>query len=343
MLTLFTVRRRGPIVFSAIFLSMAGWCFQLETVVCTGSDVRLRSGPSIEDEVLGLLDRGQSLYVVKKSSFSLTLDNRDSPWFLVTTPKGKEGWVFGGYLTSTSRKDFLTLTESEKNIWLRTLACDILTSPAPSSEWANLIRKELNNSFSFSYITPADVGYGPPPKDIDGDGIDDLIFKLGPSPFTMVLLLRENQSLPLLAGHDTDGMGIYEFVSIEQIDFNGDKKYELLLEKSFIDGNVTEDCKTDIYRSTFTGGPYTQVGEITLGFYTVDAYAGKIMESSLLGRQIVNVDEDPDLEMVYKTELLHKRSQHGHFESKISIERIIDFSNNAFNITEKTLDISAKQ
>ena len=347
------MRRRAPVVFLFIFVFMvAGWCFKLETVVCTGSDLRLRSGPSIENDVLGSLDKGQSLYVVKKSSFNSTLDNRDSPWFLVTTPKGKEGWVFGGYLTISSRKNFSSLNLPEQNIWLRTMARDILINQPQNSGEQKLIRKGLNDDYSFLRIFPADVGYGQPPKDIDGDGIDDLLFKLGPgnNGFSMVFFLRDNQALPLLADWDSIGMGVWEFISIEQVDFNGDNKFELMLTRNF-EGDGGGQSHTDVFRSTFTGGPYNQVGQIPLGFYDFYAYAGGGSEcgaSRILGRKIMNVDEDPDLEMVYKLEeFCHKDprdpNMDKYFESKITIERIIDISNNAFNRTEKILDISAKQ
>ena len=344
MLTLFTVRRRSPVVFFAIFFSMAGWCFQLETAVCTGSDVRLRSGPSIEDEVLGLLDRGESLYVVKKSSFSLTLDNRDSPWFLVTTPKGKEGWVFGWYLTSTSRKDFSSLNLPEKNIWLRTMARDILINDPQSqdSEEQNFIRKEFTPRVSFSRIFPADIGYGQPPKDIDGDGVDDLIFKLEPSAFSMVLFLRENQVLPLSTDCDSEGMGLCEVVSIEQIDFNGDKKYELMLTDN-CGGDAGSTSQTIVFSSTFTGGPYLQMGRIPLYFYNHYAFGNPGCRlSHVLEREIVNADKDPDLEIIYKAEEFCHNDQRDpnkdkYFESKITVERIIDFSNNVFNLTEKVI------
>jgi hypothetical protein len=160
---------------------MSGWCLQLEKAVSIASDLRLREGPSIEDNVLNSLNKGQSVWIVRKSSFSSMIDGRNSPWFLVVSLDGKkEGWVFGGYLTISSKKEFSLLNSVEKNIWLRAMARDIFLDKARGSEARYFIRKYWNNKFSFAPVLFPDLGYGQPPNDIDNDGTNDFIFNLEP-------------------------------------------------------------------------------------------------------------------------------------------------------------------
>lgn len=348
MTTLFATRWRILIIFLFLLSAMAGWCFQVEKAVSIASDLRLREGPSIGDDVLNSLINGQSVWVVRKSSFSSTIDGRNSPWFLVVGLDGKkEGWAFGGYLTISSKKEFSLLDSVEKNIWLRAMARDIFLDKAPDPKERIYIRKELNSKFSFAPVFFPDLGYGQPPIDMDNDGTDDFTFKLKPEKrdFSMVLFMTENQALALLAEYDYYGMSSSDVESIEAVDFNHDNKFELMLTEQRGHDSGGESVAS-FFRSTSTGGPYTRAGRVKLDFgdhYAFDDGSAKCESAKVLERNIANADEDPDLELIYKVEenCYHDPRDPNKFPfAKLTVERIIDLSNNAFNITEKILSIS---
>ncbi len=75
-----------------------------ETAYLFGDDVKLRSEPSTNSEVLILLEIGTEITILEKTSQTLYFEGIDSPWYKVKF-KEKTGYVLGG-LISLDRQSF---------------------------------------------------------------------------------------------------------------------------------------------------------------------------------------------------------------------------------------------
>lgn len=92
--------------------------------VCTIQGLRIRREPSLETDILGLLDRNEHVKVLAVSKNKLTVDGMTGPWLEVEFSGGKlTGWVFSGYITTDNeqlallsrKKREVTSAELQKN------------------------------------------------------------------------------------------------------------------------------------------------------------------------------------------------------------------------------------
>ncbi len=64
----------------------------------TDDYLRLRKGPSLKDEVITLLRKGNLVTVINLSDSRETVGKNRDYWYQVRTAKGQNGWVFGSFL-----------------------------------------------------------------------------------------------------------------------------------------------------------------------------------------------------------------------------------------------------
>ena len=69
--------------------------------------VRVRTGPGTETDTLGHLYVDDLLEIVERSKETFTVDDVTSPWHLVRTVTGLEGWAFGGYIEEIEEDTYL--------------------------------------------------------------------------------------------------------------------------------------------------------------------------------------------------------------------------------------------
>jgi hypothetical protein len=58
---------------------------------CSGSDVNLRTEPSLSSEVITMLKQGEPVYAIE------WVDGEEWPWLQVITREGQKGWMYGQY------------------------------------------------------------------------------------------------------------------------------------------------------------------------------------------------------------------------------------------------------
>jgi hypothetical protein len=66
------------------------------------NDVRLRVIPSLDSQVVKLLQKSQQISVVGKSSRQVTVKQVQNYWYKVDTKDNDEGWVFGQFIQGVS-------------------------------------------------------------------------------------------------------------------------------------------------------------------------------------------------------------------------------------------------
>lgn len=78
----------GLLVFAG--LTCSGTAFS-ETVYVRGlMKITMRTGPSVENKIISMIESGDSLEIIKT----------EDDWALVRTPDGKEGWVLSRFISS---------------------------------------------------------------------------------------------------------------------------------------------------------------------------------------------------------------------------------------------------
>lgn len=78
-------------------LVSAGGAFAAENAAITGDSVRVRTQPSVWEDVRGTLNKGARVFVVSRTSFTDTIDGYTAPWYGIDYgPYG--GFVFGRYV-----------------------------------------------------------------------------------------------------------------------------------------------------------------------------------------------------------------------------------------------------
>ena len=92
--------------------------------MCTIQGLRIRREPSLETDILGLLDRNEHVKVLSVSKNKLTVDGMTGPWLEIMIPDSKfSGWVFSGYIETdenqlaliSRKKRQVTSAEIQKN------------------------------------------------------------------------------------------------------------------------------------------------------------------------------------------------------------------------------------
>jgi hypothetical protein len=66
--------------------------------LCTGSRVRIRKAPGLESPVLGYLDRGEAVSLLRRSETKMRIDSMDDYWFEVSTDSRITGWSYGHFI-----------------------------------------------------------------------------------------------------------------------------------------------------------------------------------------------------------------------------------------------------
>jgi len=61
-------------------------------------NIRIRSNPNTNSEILGLLNMGDSVTVIDTSNEKVTINNYNNYWYKIITNDNITGWVFGGYI-----------------------------------------------------------------------------------------------------------------------------------------------------------------------------------------------------------------------------------------------------
>lgn len=77
------------------------WDETLKVARLNDSRVRLRSGPDVSADVLGLVDRGTVVAILDSSVSVANINGTSSHWFKVRLRDGLVGWLFGAYLDSS--------------------------------------------------------------------------------------------------------------------------------------------------------------------------------------------------------------------------------------------------
>lgn len=91
---------KRPLVILFAFLAILTLTLSLsatENATITGDGLRIRSGPSTDDEILGKLDSGTRVTVKARSWEEETIGGNHAYWYLIFY-NGIEGYVFGHYL-----------------------------------------------------------------------------------------------------------------------------------------------------------------------------------------------------------------------------------------------------
>jgi uncharacterized protein YgiM (DUF1202 family) len=83
----------------------------------SGDDVRLRSGPSLDHRILGVLSRNTRVLVLDRGEEAASIGGRTDHWYNIRLEDGsKEGWMFGSFLTrrETEKLTVTTTPEAEE-------------------------------------------------------------------------------------------------------------------------------------------------------------------------------------------------------------------------------------
>lgn len=93
-----------PVRKLSLLLLLSGALFVLHAVegdaLVTASVIRVRETPSLSGKVVMTLARGEKVVVKQISDERTQADGIEAPWAYVTTPNGKAGWAFAGYITN---------------------------------------------------------------------------------------------------------------------------------------------------------------------------------------------------------------------------------------------------
>lgn len=72
-----------------------------EYLYITATKLNLRSKPSLEGKVITVLDKGDRVTFLEKSSETEYIDEVEDYWYRVRTSEGDEGWLFGKYISES--------------------------------------------------------------------------------------------------------------------------------------------------------------------------------------------------------------------------------------------------
>jgi len=68
--------------------------------------LRVRNSPNINGEIIGRLQFGEMVEILRENSVTVTIDTLIGKWVYITT-NSVEGWVFNGYLIRTFDQEFI--------------------------------------------------------------------------------------------------------------------------------------------------------------------------------------------------------------------------------------------
>lgn len=82
---------------AGLFVSVGGLAYPADNAVITGDSVRVRTQPSVREDVRGTLDKGARVQVISRTDFSDTIDGYAAPWYEIAYGD-YGGFVFGRYV-----------------------------------------------------------------------------------------------------------------------------------------------------------------------------------------------------------------------------------------------------
>ncbi len=68
------------------------------SAILSDSQVRIRKKPGLDGEIIGYLNRGDSVEIIGRPEFQQHTGGMNDWWYPVRRPDGIEGWAFGGFL-----------------------------------------------------------------------------------------------------------------------------------------------------------------------------------------------------------------------------------------------------
>ncbi len=97
-----TLRRAGAfgtaVLLIGLLVMVGGPAAAADNAVITGDSVRVRTQPSIWEDVRGMLDKGARVEVISRTDFTDTIDGYAAPWYGIDYGQ-YGGFVFGRYVT----------------------------------------------------------------------------------------------------------------------------------------------------------------------------------------------------------------------------------------------------
>ncbi|MBN1186639.1 MAG: SH3 domain-containing protein [Bacteroidales bacterium] len=72
---------------------------------CVGYDVNVREQAKKESTVLFQINLGDSFQILEKSELKDKIGDNNSYWYRIKTDSGKEGWVYGSFISHEKNKD----------------------------------------------------------------------------------------------------------------------------------------------------------------------------------------------------------------------------------------------
>jgi hypothetical protein len=80
-----------------LFISVGGAVFAADNAVITGDSVRVRTQPSVWEDIRGTLNKGARVQVISRTDFTDTIDGYAAPWYGISYGE-YGGFVFGRYV-----------------------------------------------------------------------------------------------------------------------------------------------------------------------------------------------------------------------------------------------------
>jgi hypothetical protein len=93
------------------WLNNMGYLFKPTTAVLNIDKVRIRENPNLEAKIFDLLNKGDAVDVLDRSSLKVKIDNLEDWWYRVKTADGRTGWVYGAYLTLKDKQGAIKFKE----------------------------------------------------------------------------------------------------------------------------------------------------------------------------------------------------------------------------------------
>jgi hypothetical protein len=80
------------------------------------NNIRIRSNPNTNSDILGLLNTGDFVSVINISNHKTTINNSNKHWFKITTNDNITGWIFSEYFDFIKNETNLSIFEKNINI-----------------------------------------------------------------------------------------------------------------------------------------------------------------------------------------------------------------------------------
>ncbi len=85
------------LLFLVTLIALSAPAYPAENAVITGDSVRVRTQPSVREDVRGTLNKGARVQVISRTDFSDTIDGYAAPWYEIVYGE-YGGFVFGRYV-----------------------------------------------------------------------------------------------------------------------------------------------------------------------------------------------------------------------------------------------------